>query len=197
MRKGDRTVFRACLCGCGEIVAPYISPTSGRVEGYPKFIPGHGALQRIAKVTERLRADPMSHPKAKPLGSSRLHEAAPGLVYRVVKVSPRGKWKYEHRIVMERELGRRLKTYEHVHHKNENTLDNRTENLQVMINADHVRHHNKIAGWSINFSRCIQCGRTDRKHYGGGLCTACGQKTEKIRAYHREQERARRARLRG
>jgi endogenous inhibitor of DNA gyrase (YacG/DUF329 family) len=47
----------------------------------------------------------------------------------------------EHRLVMSRILGRPLITDEHVHHINEDPLDNRPENLQVLSQAEHTRLH--------------------------------------------------------
>lgn len=44
---------------------------------------------------------------------------------------------FEHRLVMENFLGRRLATSEHVHHVNGNKTDNRLENLVIM---DHLEH---------------------------------------------------------
>lgn len=47
----------------------------------------------------------------------------------------------EHRTVIERTLGRKLRTDECVHHKNGNKLDNRPENLEVMTRSEHMKHH--------------------------------------------------------
>lgn len=46
-----------------------------------------------------------------------------------------------HRLVMEEKLGRYLLSGEIVHHKNENKHDNSPENLEVLTQAEHARHH--------------------------------------------------------
>lgn len=51
------------------------------------------------------------------------------------------KWVYEHRYIMEQQLGRKLSTAEEVHHINEDKLDNRVENLVVLSKAEHTRIH--------------------------------------------------------
>ena len=59
--------------------------------------------------------------------------------YKVVTGS--GKSVLEHRTVMERHLGRSLRSDEVVHHKNSNRADNRIENLELLTRADHTLLH--------------------------------------------------------
>lgn len=45
----------------------------------------------------------------------------------------------EHRVIMERHLGRKLRDNEIVHHKDGNRKNNNIENLQLMIKNEHDR----------------------------------------------------------
>src|SRR5262245_44233005 len=114
MIKGTRTVFRPCQCGCGEPVPPYISPKTGRVQHYPRFVPGHGRVVWARRMKGRKPANTC------PDGTTRLHSSGKQ-TYRVVKRG-NGRWRYEHREIMAGLLGRSLEPWEHVHHDNEDTL---------------------------------------------------------------------------
>ena len=59
--------------------------------------------------------------------------------YRQISID--GKMYLEHRYVMEKHLGRNLERNEHVHHKNENKLDNDLENLEMISASIHTRDH--------------------------------------------------------
>ena len=54
-----------------------------------------------------------------------------------------------HRLIMEHHIGRKLKSNEHIHHINNNKLDNRIENLQIVSPSEHIRIHLK----SMNLKR--------------------------------------------
>lgn len=53
-----------------------------------------------------------------------------------------GKYKMQHRLVMERYLGRELRPDEVVHHKDHDKTNNNIENLELLTNSEHTRLHN-------------------------------------------------------
>lgn len=60
-----------------------------------------------------------------------------GRMYKRIKID--GRWVREHRWLMEQHLGRKLESWEHVHHIDGNHLNNCIDNLEVLSNADHQR----------------------------------------------------------
>lgn len=49
--------------------------------------------------------------------------------------------KYEHRIVMEKHLGRKLNSNEHVHHIDHDGHNNSIDNLKIVSNIEHSKLH--------------------------------------------------------
>ena len=82
-----------------------------------------------------------------------------------------GKQMHEHRHIMEKFLGRKLKSIECVHHKDGNKSNNQIGNLEVMGNSEHVSHHlfERHAAAKPRFSEC----HPDRKHFAFGNCKKC------------------------
>jgi uncharacterized protein YbaR (Trm112 family) len=78
-----------------------------------------------------------------------------------VRVKVDGQWKAEHRVVMERILGRPLRRGESVHHRNGIRHDNSEENLELWIGG--VRY-----GQRAHELTCPKCGAAYRVE-GGGL----------------------------
>ena len=66
-----------------------------------------------------------------------------------IKVS-KGRYAPEHRVIMEKHLGRKLEKWEHVHHIDGNKKNNDLKNLVVMIqSAHHKLHLTKYKGCKI------------------------------------------------
>jgi HNH endonuclease len=108
-----------------------------------------------------------------PIGTRSIYTYPNGAQYWKIKIGP-NQWRFEHRVIMERMLGRKLESEERVHHKNDNGLDNTPDNLQLFVtNREHLDHHKK---WGHGFDVCQQCRTTKHKHIARGLCMVCYQR---------------------
>jgi len=90
----------------------------------------------------------------------------------------------EHRLVMEKHLGRYLTKDEHVHHKDKNKKNNDISNLQLVSNSEHMKLHKAELREDRSNINCNFCGgnKTKINKYGfpewyldinGFLCRNC------------------------
>ena len=103
---------------------------------------------------------------------------------RFIKVEPghkspsvgKGGWEMNARYVMEKHLGRYLKTKEHVHHKDRDTLNDSIDNLEVLSAKEHSHLHiedslkvvRKKKSLRDFEKRLIQLNRAGEKEYDCG-----------------------------
>lgn len=72
--------------------------------------------------------------------------------------------RHEHRVTMEKHLGRPLFSWEIVHHKDGNKRNNSIDNLEIMSQSDHIKQH------FTKFTECSLKG-CDKKHKSNGFCS--------------------------
>lgn len=95
-----------------------------------------------------------------------------GYIY--VKID--GKNVPEHKLVMERLIGRQLLPDEVVHHINGVKTDNRPENLRLMKNGEHSALHAE-QNRMLNIGRKCLCCLKVKKIHARGLCERCYHKS--------------------
>lgn len=104
---------------------------------------------------DRLRK-PEDHPSWK--GGRRVTSNGYIEIYMPDHPRARGRYVFEHIVVLEKKIGRPLREEEEVHHKNRIKTDNRPENLQPINSGDHTRLHapERRRGKML---RCVVCNQ--------------------------------------
>lgn len=97
-------------------------------------------------------------------------------------------WVYEHIVIMERELGRKLESNEVVHHLDGDRTNNRIENLLVLDRGQHTKLYQWIdSGRKFHFGECFsmtpkceRCGLTLQRKQKRFCSVDCKTKSSRI-----------------
>ena len=116
-----------CACGCGKKIQ---LKWYHRNNGVLSYIPGHQMYKYTGKKNPNWRG-----------GRIESH----GYIYRYCPDHPKAIKGYvaEHKLFMEKHIGRYLRANETVHHINRIKNDNRLENLELTTDTKHRQHHNR------------------------------------------------------
>lgn len=146
-------IFGMCQCGCGQPtrISPVNDKSKGWVKGQPlKYLKGHGIGMASATKT------------ARSIGNKNISSNG----YVAVCLGA-GKRQYEHILIAEKALNRRLRSFgrgnpksEIVHHINGDKTDNRPENLLICTHKYHVALHHKLEKSPVwpEFSEVVRHG---------------------------------------
>ncbi len=108
-----------------------------------------------------------------------------------------GKKQRAHRVIMEKHIGRKLNANEEVHHINHNPLDNRLENLELILRQKHTQLHSKEKQIYPDVKRCVVCGSefkpNPRKRKRNKCCSSECAMSMRITGKKRQNELSRKS----
>ena len=155
--------MKLCECGCGKptsIIKRTCNKRGYKKGEYHKFIAGHNIAAPVQNVKmkckycdKELEMYPSDAKRFKYCSrtcqgldlrfSYNISDEGSTYIdhYGYRHIKNEGEWIREHRLVMEKHIGRTLKEDEVVHHINGVKTDNRIENLQLMTSSEHAKHH--------------------------------------------------------
>lgn len=101
--------------------------------------------------------------------------------YKKIKLK-NGKTRDEHRVIIEKAIGRTLSNNEVVHHINGEKKDNRIENLEILSKSEHIKLHH-LYGQLHEFSKEESIMGLNKSHIsqrkkiknGKYFCSRCGK----------------------
>lgn len=150
MKTGQRRVYSAVCRKCKDV---FYRPDNNRIEGFCTLRCGQYSFieyncKQCNKVTLRRPCDKMSLVFCS-RRCTNIYRVGPnnptwkgGWIHNGYKrIMSNGKCVYEHRNVLEKNIGRKLLRSEDVHHIDKNRTNNSINNLQVIDHKEHARIH--------------------------------------------------------
>lgn len=183
-----------CMCGCGAKTPLAKHTQHGLIKGKPtRYLTGHAARVKLSRqltllcpecgrvfkvakahMNRRIHCSRSCATKNLPRGSnSRAWKGGTTAEQGYILIKVGGIYLREHRMVIERLLGRKLDKDEVVHHIDGNRKNNHPDNLKVMPRDEHCRLHHQIDKWAREYDECQNCGTTQRPHNARGYCAHC------------------------
>jgi hypothetical protein len=152
---------KPCRCGCGQPAKQNIGP-DGRNRGWYKFAEGHQPPRPLCDPAILAKAQAAKYARI-PIGARRIHTVY-GKQYWEIKVAGRKRWVLEHRWIMEQRLGRPLERREHVHHRDDDGLNNGLhadgeDNLEILTGSAHRLLHEAKNPTPRCRCKCPHCGK--------------------------------------
>jgi len=142
-----------CHCGCNQTIKVL---RDHHARGIPEFINGHSS-----RVSNPMQG---RFGRRNPNFKRGRYIDKHGYVVVLQGRGRRNYYAYEHRLVMEKHLRRRLRPDEQVHHVNGVKTDNHIENLQVLSASEHTQLHQEQLRKQVGESRYLKAKR--RIHRG-------------------------------
>jgi hypothetical protein len=149
---------------CSRTCVPYGSHLKGKKQSAEHIRQRTEVIRKVVKTPEWRKAhknawDRLKEPESNPAWKGGKSKDNDGYIYIKAHEHPyrnARNYVFEHRLIMEKHLGRFLQPWEVLHHKNGIVDDNRIENLTLTNHPEHARIHNNLGKYNT------------RRYFGGG-----------------------------